>query len=69
MRTFELADTVVCGRGLASSLAVVPAGATVSCAGDENPASVSAKRAAVLIAEVVFMSASFSIPAGDFYCV
>ena len=69
MRTFELAETVFagCGLGLASPLSGALAGVTASCALDDNPTSIRANRAAVLAAEVVFMSASFSIPAGDFF--
>jgi hypothetical protein len=68
MRTLELAETVAagCGLALASLLAGSLAGVVTSCALDDNPTSISAERAAVLIADVVFMSASFSIPAGDF---
>jgi hypothetical protein len=52
----------------ASSLAGA-AGATGSCALDANPKSVRANRAVVLIAELVFTSASYFMPAGDFSCV
>jgi hypothetical protein len=54
---------------VAASSLLGAAGATGSCALDDNPKSINANRAVVLIVELVFMSASFSIPAGDFSCV
>jgi hypothetical protein len=67
----ELVDTGTEGWELvvAASSLLGAAGATGSCALDDNPQSVNANRAVVLIAELVFTSASFSIPAGDFTCV
>lgn len=63
MRTLEFVETGVEGSELlltaASSLLAAVAGAMGSCALDDNPTSIHANRAVVLIAEVVFMSASF----------
>ena len=70
MRTLELADLGAEGSELevtASSLLAAVAGETGSCALDDSPTSIHANIAAVLIAVVVFTSASFSIPAGDFF--
>ncbi len=71
MRTLELADTGTEGSAVvvAASSPLGAAGATGSCALDDKPKTMSANRAVVLIAELVFTSASFSIPAGDFSCV
>jgi hypothetical protein len=51
------------------SLAVVVSDATGSWAADDSPTSIHAIRAAVLIPEMVRMSASSLIPAGDFGCL
>src|ERR1700722_7038385 len=71
MRTLELADTGTEGSAVvvAASSPFGAAGATGSCALDDSAKSVKPNRAVVLIAELVFTSASFSIPAGDFSCV
>jgi hypothetical protein len=71
MRTLELADTGTEGSAVvvAASSLLGAAGATGSCALDDSAKSVKPNRAVVLIAELVFTSASFSIPAGDFSCV
>jgi hypothetical protein len=71
MRTLELADAGTEGSVLvvAASSPLGAAGATGSCALDDSAKSVKPNRAVVLIEELVFTSASFSIPAGDFSCV
>src|ERR1700690_2003276 len=65
----ELALSAVVSVALALSVAGVFAGATGSWARDDSPTSIHAMRAAVLIPEVIRMSASSSIPAGDFGCL
>jgi hypothetical protein len=75
MRILEWLETSVegCEPGvsvaLALSLAVVFSDATGSCAADDSPTSIHVNRAAVLIPEMVRMSASSFIPAGDFGCL
>jgi hypothetical protein len=75
MRILEWLATAVEGCELtvsvapALSLAVVFSDATGSCAADDSPTSIHANRAAVLIPEMVRMSASSFIPAGDFDCL
>src|ERR1700689_676182 len=62
---WELAVSVA----LELSLAAVASDATGSWAADDSPTSIHANRAAVLIPEMVRMSASSFIPAGDFGCL
>ena len=75
MRILEWLETAVEGWelavsvALALSLAVVVSDATGSWAADDSPTSIHAIRAAVLIPEMVRMSASSFIPAGDFGCL